>query len=79
MRITTMSNLTLKYARNGALASLGLYFVAVVVLLAVSFGYERGRVGASPVDASMTFYQTLNQAIPAILASQKNSNAGHQG
>ncbi|WP_375738517.1 hypothetical protein [Pseudomonas boanensis] len=74
-----MSNLPLQYARNGALASLGLYFIAVMVLLTVSFGYERGRVGASPVDASMTFYQSLSQAIPAALASRKNSSAGHQG
>ncbi|MNP29887.1 hypothetical protein D3C76_1229340 [compost metagenome] len=77
--IPAMSNLTVKYARNGALASLGLYFVVVMVVLAVSFGYERGRIGASPVDASMTFYQQLSQSIPVLLTSQKKPSGRQQG
>ncbi|MGQ7818660.1 hypothetical protein B6S59_23645 [Pseudomonas sp. A46] len=74
-----MKNATVRYARNGALASLGLYFIVVTVVLAISFGYERGRVGASPVDASMSFYQQLSQSIPVLLASQKKPSGRTQG
>ncbi|MDE3736539.1 MULTISPECIES: hypothetical protein [Pseudomonas] len=74
-----MSNPTIQYARNGALASLGLYFVVVMVVLAISFGYERGRIGVSPTDASMSFYQQLSQSIPVLLASQKKPSGRHQG
>ncbi|BAU75000.1 hypothetical protein [Metapseudomonas furukawaii] len=74
-----MKNATVRYARNGALASLGLYFIVVTVVLAISFGYERGRVGASPVDASMSFYQQLSQSIPVLLASQKKTSGRTQG
>ncbi|MHC5350108.1 hypothetical protein [Metapseudomonas furukawaii] len=74
-----MKNATVRYARNGALASLGLYFIVVTVVLAISFGYERGRVGASPVDASMSFYQQLSQSLPVLLASQKKPSGRTQG
>ena len=74
-----MKNATVRYARNGALASLCLYFIVVTVVLAIGFGYERGRVGASPVDASMSFYQQLSQSIPVLLASQKKPSGRTQG
>ncbi|BCG24179.1 hypothetical protein TUM18999_23700 [Pseudomonas tohonis] len=74
-----MSNLTLKYARNGALASLGLYTIAISLLLVVSFSYEKARVGVSSVDGSMGFYQQLSQSVPAMLMSRKAVSGRQSG
>ncbi|KAF1069276.1 MAG: hypothetical protein GAK45_01143 [Pseudomonas citronellolis] len=55
--------------RNGALASIGLYAIVVLVLLALAGGYRQTqRVADDPVDRSALF-QRVDHALPVALTS----------
>ena len=66
--VTTMSRPTARHARNGALASLGLYSIVILVLLALTGGFDRARhVQADNVDRTALF-QRMDQVVPNALA-----------
>lgn len=55
-----MSSLTIKYTRNGALASIGLYLMIAIPLLSLS--YAKAQSQASAV-------QQISKAVDALLQS----------
>lgn len=62
-----MSHLPLKYARNGALAGIGLYLMIVTPLLTLSLSYMQSP---SPVSTPPNqLVQQLSQLAIALLAS----------
>ncbi|SDL55073.1 hypothetical protein [Pseudomonas indica] len=63
-----MSRLTLKYARNGALAGIGLYTVIAATLLALSMSVGSART-ASTSDASLNLLPQIGQVVGALLKS----------
>ncbi|CDF83274.1 hypothetical membrane protein [Pseudomonas knackmussii B13] len=69
----TMSRPTARHARNGALASLGLYSIVILVLLALTGGFDRAsHVQADNIDRSALF-QRVNQVVPNALAVLQQS------
>ncbi|MFZ5960296.1 hypothetical protein ACOXVJ_22565 [Pseudomonas knackmussii] len=68
-----MSRPTARHARNGALASLGLYSIVILVLLALTGGFDRAsHVQADNIDRSALF-QRVNQVVPNALAVLQQS------
>lgn len=59
----TLSPLT--YARNGALASLGLYTIVVTIFLVLSGSFSQAR----PVLPLVGWEERLEQAVPTLLLS----------
>ncbi|QRY77013.1 hypothetical protein JVX91_15470 [Pseudomonas sp. PDNC002] len=66
-----------RYARNGALAALGLYTIVILVVTALAAGFDGAR--RAPVDDvdRTSLFQRFNQALPVALQGLQDSLAPH--
>ncbi|WP_207887163.1 hypothetical protein [Pseudomonas sp. 30_B] len=66
-----------RYARNGALAVLGLYTMVILVVMALAAGYDSAR--RAPVDNidRSGLFTRINQALPVALQGLQNSLRPH--
>ncbi|MDF3932709.1 hypothetical protein [Pseudomonas citronellolis] len=72
-----MHHSTARHLRNGALASIGLYGIVILVLLALTGGFQGARnVQPDGVDKSALF-QRFNEAVPNALAVLQQSLRPH--
>lgn len=72
-----MHRSTAQQLRNGALASIGLYSIVMLVLLALTGGFDRARhIQADTVDKSALF-QRFDQVVPNALAVIQQSFRPH--
>ncbi|HHM8008358.1 TPA: hypothetical protein ACRNPS_001711 [Pseudomonas aeruginosa] len=62
------------YARNTALATLGLYAILMLVVLSLVAGAESAR-NATP-DTATTFSNQIGQALPGLLSGLNSRRAG---
>ncbi|MDN6858245.1 hypothetical protein QO207_16755 [Pseudomonas sp. CAN2814] len=66
-----------RYARNGALAALGLYTIVILVITALGAGYDAAhRVPVDNVDRTGLF-QRFNQAVPVALQGLQDALTPH--
>lgn len=63
-----MTSSPLTYARNGALASLGLYTIVVTIVLVLSGSFSQAR----PVLPQVGWGERLAQAVPILLLSDSH-------
>lgn len=75
-RVATM-NQAHRYARNGALAALGLYTIVILVVMALVAGYDRAR--HAPVDNvdKTGLFTRFNQALPVALQGLQDALHPH--
>lgn len=66
-RIAPMNRQAHRYARNGALAALGLYTIVILVVTALTAGFDGAR--RAPVDNvdRSGLFERFNQAVPVAL------------
>ena len=66
-----------RYARNGALAALGLYTIVILVVTALSAGFDGAR--HAPVDNvdRSDLFQRFNQAVPVALQGLQDALTPH--
>lgn len=66
-----------RYARNGALAALGLYTVVILVFMALAAGYDSIR--RAPVDNvdRAALFARFNQALPVALQGLQDALRPH--
>ena len=62
-----MSSLTIKYARNGALAGIGLYLMIAIPLLTLSLSYVKPQSHASAAPSQAV--EQLSKLAAALLQS----------
>ncbi len=62
-------SMTLKYARNGALAGVGLYLISAITLLTLSISYERAQAQPIRNDVSASVFNRISQALPVLFHS----------
>ncbi|MFZ3204171.1 MAG: hypothetical protein WA161_09900 [Pseudomonas sp.] len=62
-----MNSLTIKYARNGALAGIGLYLMIAIPLLTLSLSYVKTQSQASAVPSQTV--QQISKVVVALLQS----------
>ncbi|SDH78371.1 hypothetical protein SAMN05216272_10385 [Pseudomonas panipatensis] len=68
---------TSRYLRDGALASIGLYSVVILVLLALTGGFNDARqVPDDPVDQASLFHR-FNDMVPSALVLLQQSLRPH--
>lgn len=66
-----------RYARNGALAALGLYTIVILVVTALTAGYDSAhRAPVDNVDRTSLFNR-FNQALPVALQGIQDALAPH--
>lgn len=66
-----------RYVRNGAFATLGLYTIMILVVMALAGGYERAsRAPVDNVDRSGLFSR-INQALPVALQGLQGALSPH--
>jgi hypothetical protein len=66
-----------RYLRDGALASIGLYSVVILVLLALTGGFNDARqVPDDPVDQASLFHR-FNDMVPSALVLLQQSLRPH--
>lgn len=64
---------TARYLRNGALASLGLYSVIILVLLALTGGFQHASQAEQEPDDKSALFQRLDEALPVALGVLQRS------
>jgi len=66
-----------RYARNGALAALGLYTMVILVVMALSAGYQSVR--HAPLDNvdRAGLFSRINQALPVALQGLQDALHPH--
>lgn len=66
-----------RYARNGALAALGLYTMVILVVMALAAGYDSVR--RAPVDNvdRTGLFTRINQALPVALQGLQSALNPH--
>ncbi|MEE9098699.1 hypothetical protein ACAW63_15460 [Pseudomonas sp. QE6] len=66
-----------RYARNGALAALGLYTMVILVVMALAAGYDSVR--RAPVDNvdRAGLFTRINQALPVALQGLQSALNPH--
>ncbi|RJG13438.1 hypothetical protein D3879_09375 [Pseudomonas cavernicola] len=62
-------SITIKYARNGALAGIGLYLICAITLLTLSISYEKAQAKAVRNDLSVSLFSRISQALPVLFHS----------
>ncbi|WP_132687760.1 hypothetical protein [Pseudomonas aeruginosa] len=61
------------YARNTALATLGLYAILMLVVLSLVAGAESARNATPDNDTATTFSNQIGQALPGLLSGSSNA------
>lgn len=74
---TSMSRPTARYLRNGAFASIGLYSIVILVLLALSGGFDRARRAPEDKVDKTALFQRVDQVVPSALAVIQQSFRPH--
>lgn len=64
------------YARNTALATLGLYAILMLVVLSLVAGAESARNATPDNDTATTFSNQIGQALPGLLSGLNSRRAG---
>lgn len=66
-----------RYARNGALAALGLYTIVILVVTALTAGFDDAR--RAPVDNidHTGLFERFNQAVPVALQGLQEALTPH--
>lgn len=66
-----------RYIRNGAFATLGLYTIVILVVMALTAGYQRAsHLSEDNIDRSALFSR-INQALPVALQGLQNALHPH--
>ena len=66
-----------RYARRGALAALGLYTIIILVITALSAGYDSARRAPTDNIDRTGLFNRLNQALPVALQGIQDALKPH--